>query len=187
MSAVRKTPPSPETLTFEDYLVWEEDQEERHEFINGRVMAMAGASDAHELVAVNLLVAIHNHLRGKGCRAYKGDMKLRYRAGQVDLSYYPDVMVVCDPTDDHASYKEKPAFLAEVMSRFKTDHFEKLFIYQQIGTLEEYLVLSQNAEEPAAWIYRRAEDWKMPEPISAGEITLASLGLSLTLEELYRS
>jgi Uma2 family endonuclease len=73
------------------------------------------------------------------------------------------------------------------MSRFKTDHFEKLSIYQQIGTLEEYLVLSQNPEEPAAWLYRRAEGWKMPAPVTAGEITLASLGLNLTLEELYRS
>jgi Uma2 family endonuclease len=187
MSAVLKTPLRPEPLTFEDYLVWEEDQEERHEFINGRVLAMAGASDAHELAALNLAALLVSHLRGKGCRAYKGDMKLRYRAGQVDLSYYPDVMVVCDPTDDHASYKEKPAFLAEVMFRFKTDHFEKLFIYQQIGTLEEYLVLSQNPEEPAAWLYRRAEGWKMPAPVTAGEITLASLGLNLTLEELYRS
>ena len=187
MSAVPTTPPHPEPLTFEDYLIWEEDQEERHEFINGRVLAMAGASDAHELVSLNLAALLLAHLRGKGCRAYKGDMKLRYRAGQVDLSYYPDVMVVCDPADDHPHYKEKPVFLAEVMSRFKTDHFEKLFIYQLIRTLEDYLVLSQNAEEPAAWLYRRADGWKMPEPITAGEISLASLGLSLTLEELYRA
>lgn len=73
------------------------------------------------------------------------------------------------------------------MSRFKTDHFEKLFICQQIGTLGEYPELSRNSDEPAAWLYRRADGWKMPEPITAGGISLASPGPSLTLGELYRA
>jgi len=187
MSVLLKTQTLPESFSFEDYIDWEAEQEERHEFVNGSVVAMAGASDAHELVAGNLFAFIHAHVRGKGCRVYKGDMKLRYRAGQVDLSYYPDVMVVCDPADGHSSHKEHPTLLAEVMTRFKTDHFEKLFIYQQIESLEEYLVLSQNPEEPAAWLYRRSDGWKMPEPIKVGEIELASLDLRISLEELYRS
>lgn len=177
----------PEPMSFEEYLLWEEMQEERHEYVNGQVVAMAGASDPHELVAGNLFAYIHGHIRGKGCRVYKGDMKLRYRVGEVDLSYYPDVMVVCDPADAHSAYKERPKLLAEVMTRFKTDHFEKLFVYQQIESLEEYLVLSQDAEQPAAWVYRRADGWKMPEAIRSGDVALASLGLSLTLGELYRS
>ena len=187
MSASATLLPSPEAMTFEEYLVWEEEQEERHEYVNGQVQAMAGASDSHELVAGNLAVAIHGHLRGKGCRVYKGGMKLRYRAGSIDLSYYPDVMVTCDPADSHPTYKERPKFLAEVMTRFKQDHFEKRFIYQQIGSLEEYLVVGQDAAEPAAWVYRRENGWTMPEPIVSGEIELASLGLRLSLEELYRS
>ncbi len=174
-------------MTFEEYLVWEEEQEERHEYINGQVQAMAGASDSHELVSGNLFAAIHNHLRGKGCRVYKGDMKLRYRAGSVDLSYYPDVMVTCDPADSHPSYKARPKFLAEVMTRFKQDHFEKLFIYQQIESLEEYLIVGQDSAEPVAWLYRRETGWTMPEPIASGEIELASLDLRLSLEDLHRS
>jgi len=187
MQTALDSPPLAEPLSFEDYLLWEEEQEERHEFINGRVLAMAGASDPHELVALNLAAALLARLRSKGCRVYKGDMKLRYRAGQVDLSYYPDVMVVCDPADSHAVYKERPKLLAEVMTRFKTDHFEKLFIYEQIESLEEYLVLSQDAGQPAAWVYRRAEGCQMPEAIQAGEVELSSLGVRLSLEELYRS
>jgi Uma2 family endonuclease len=174
-------------MSFEEYLLWEDAQEERHEYVNGQVVAMAGASDPHELVALNLAAALLGHIRGKGCRVYKGDMKLRYRAGEVDLSYYPDVMVVCDPADAHGAYKERPKLLAEVMTRFKTDHFEKLFVYKQIESLEEYLVLSQDADQPAAWIYRRADEWKMPEAIRSGAVELSSIGLSLTPEELYRS
>ena len=79
-------------ISFENYLEGEKETEERHEYINGDVIAMAGASDDHELVAMNLAAEIHGHLRGKGCRVYKGDMKLRFQADQIDLTYYPDVM-----------------------------------------------------------------------------------------------
>jgi len=176
---------TPPIMTFEDYLLWEQDQEERHEFINGQIVAMAGASDPHELVALNLTAAVHGHLRGKGCRVYKGDMRLRFQAGAVDLTYYPDVMVTCDPADTHPVYKVHPKLLAEVMTRFKQDHFEKLFIYQQIASLEEYLILDQDPATPQAWVYRRENHWIMPEPITSGEITLTSIDLSLRLEDLY--
>lgn len=85
MATARKRSGESRRRSFEEFLVWEEGQEERHEFINGWAVVMAGASDNHELVAGNLFAALHNHLRGKGCRVYKGDMKLRFRAGAVDL------------------------------------------------------------------------------------------------------
>jgi Uma2 family endonuclease len=177
--------PAPDS--FEAFLEWEEQQDERHEYVNGQVIAMTGASENHETVAGNLFAALHAHLRGKGCKTFKGDMKLRFQAGSVDLSYYPDVMVVCDPADSHTHYKERPKLLAEVMTRFKQDHFEKLFIYQQIESLEEYLIVSQDPAEPRAWVYRRADGWAMPEPIVAGEIELASLDLRIPLADLYLS
>ncbi len=175
-------------LTFEEYLVSEHEAEERHEFVNGEVIAMAGASDAHELVAMNVAAAIHGHIRGKGCRVFKGDMKLRFQAGEsIDLAYYPDVMVTCDPADDHAHYKLRPKLVVEVMTRFKQDHFEKLFIYQQIESLEEYLVIGQDPEEPQAWVYRRDLEWKMPKAITEGDIHLPSIDLTLPLGEMYRA
>ena len=177
--------PTPDS--FETFLDWEDLQEERHDFVNGQVTAMAGASENHETVALNLAAALLAHLRGKGCKVFKGDMKLRFRAGSVDISYYPDIMVACDPADTHSHYKERPKLLAEVMTRFQQDHFEKLFIYQQIASLEEYLIVSQDPTEPRAWVYRRADGWAMPEPIVAGEIALASLGLRLPLADLYLS
>ena len=171
--------------SFEEYLAREEHAEERHEYINGEVVAMAGASDNHELVAGNAFGEIRNHLRGKGCRVYKGDMKLRFRAANVDLGYYPDVMVVCDPKDTHSHYKERPTLLVEVMTSYKNDHLEKLFIYQQIETLKEYLVIDQNPETPRAWIYRCSENWAMPAPVESGEIRLDSIDLTLDLADLY--
>lgn len=187
MSAASGPTGNPGEMTFEEFLAWEEEQEEKHEFASGRVFAMAGASDNHELVAGNLFAALLFHLRGKGCRVYKSDMKARVRLGRVELSYYPDVMVVCDPADDHPSYKERPKLLAEVMSDFKQDQIEKLFIYQQIEALEEYLVVEPAPDAPRAWVYRRAEGWKPPEPISGGEVALLSVGLRLDLAELFQT
>ena len=94
---------------------------------------------------------------------------------------------VCDPEDKHSHYKERPQLLIEVMSRFKTDHLEKLFIYQQIESVEEYLIVDQDPEEKQAWVYRRNENWEMPAPIKEGEIVLESIGLTLQLSDLYQS
>ena len=189
MSAARQLQPAPapKVFTFEEYLLWEEAQEERHEYLNGTVVDMAGASEDHEIVAGNLFAEILMHLRGKGCRVFKGGMKLRIKAGSVDLSYYPDVMVVCDPADDLPACKERPRLIAEVMTSFRQDHFEKMFVYQQIESLEEYLIISQDAAKPEAWIYRRDAGWAMPDPITSGDIELASIGLRLSLETLYAS
>lgn len=177
--------PIPSADSFESFLEWEELQEERHEYVNGQVTAMAGASENHETVAGNLFASLLGHLRGKGYKVFKGDMKLRFQAGSVDLSYYPDVMVVCDPADRHSHYKERPKLLAEVMTRFKQDHFEKLFIYQQIEILEEYLIVSQDPADQRAWVYRRADGWVMPEPITGGGVELASIDLRIPLADLY--
>ncbi|MFT5466613.1 MAG: Uma2 family endonuclease [Verrucomicrobiales bacterium] len=174
-----------EFISFEDYLVGEEEAEERHEYCNGDVEMMAGASDNHELVAGNIFAAIHGHFRGKGCRVYKGDMKLRFKTPLVDLGYYPDLMVVCDPKDDQTHYKERPKLIIEVMSRMQSDLAEKLFIYQQIESVEEYLVLDQSPEEPKAWLYGRGQEWKIKAPITGGSIDLASIDFSFDLADLY--
>lgn len=177
----------PDRVSFEEYLLGEQQAETRHEFINGEVVAMAGASDNHEMVAGELFFRILGHLRGKGCRTYKGDMKLRFQAGHLDLGYYPDVMVTCDPEDKHSYHKTCPKLLVEVMSSFKQDHLEKLFIYMQIESLEEYLIVDQDPEKPRAWLYKRSENWEMPEAVTSGEIHLASIGLTLTLADLYKA
>jgi Uma2 family endonuclease len=169
----------------EEYLRLEEAADEKHEYADGRIVAMAGASDNHELAAMNLSGALLQHLRGKGCRVYKSDMKLRLELHRADLFYYPDVMVVCDPADTHETYKTRPRVLAEVMTEFKKDHMEKLFAYQQIPSLEEYLVVDQVPAHPRAWIYRRASGWNQEQVAPDGAITLTSLDFSIPLASLY--
>lgn len=177
--------PAPEVISFGEYLEREKHAGERHEFVDGRMFAMAGASENHEIVAGNLFVSLHQHLAGDPCRVFKGDMKLKITLQERDLVYYPDIMITCDSADKEPLFKTSPKVLIEVMSDYKTDHVEKLFAYQQIPSLEEYLVLNQDPGRRQAWLYRRAKSWVQEEGAPDGVIELASVKFSMKLEEAY--
>ncbi|MEM1295828.1 MAG: Uma2 family endonuclease [Verrucomicrobiota bacterium] len=174
-----------ETISIADYLDGEPVSLERHEYANGQVFAMAGASEDHETVALNLSAALLMHSKGKGCRVFKGDMKLRLSLNETDLFYYPDIMVTCDPRDSDPIYKKHPKVLVEVMSDYNKDHVEKLFAYQQIETLEEYLIIDQDPAEQKAWLYRRESNWAKEEGAPDGLVTLSTLDFSVPLADLY--
>ena len=123
-------------ISFSEYATGETVAEERHEYVDGKGFAVAGAGENHEIVASNLFAAIHQHMKGKGCRVFKGDMKLKIALHRRDLGYYPDIMVTCDPKDTDQNFKTSPKLLIEVMSNYRIDHVKKLFAYQQIPALE---------------------------------------------------
>ncbi len=175
-------------FTEEEFLATEPDRFQRHEFFDGQIRAMAGASENHENMALGLSARIWLHLKGKVCRPYKGDMKLRV-SGKYQNSplvfYYPDLMVVCDAEDTNADYKTKPKLVIEVLSSDRgRDLVEKLAIYKDIDSLEEYVVIGQNPERPEVYLFRRRADFE-PEILHEGEFTLESIGLKLELADLY--
>ena len=175
-------------LTEEEYLATEPERLERHEFIDGQIRGMAGASDSHEGVSLLLASKLLLHLRGKQCRVYKGDMKLRVQQitqARKVVIYYPDVMVVCDPTDNGSDFKTKPRLIIEVLSNDKgRDLIEKLAVYREIETLEEYFVISQHKQRPEITAFRRSTGFE-PEILLDGAFTVESIGLPLTVKELY--
>ena len=175
-----------EYLTVEAYLEGERHSEVRHEYFDGEVFAMAGASQEHELVALNLAAALHSHLKAKPCRVFKDGMKLRLQAMGRDLFYYPDIMVACDPADAHRYYREKPKLLIEVLSENENkDLIEKFFAYQRLASLEEYVVVTPDPARPEVRIFRRAEGWEPGKIHHEGEFTLHSVGLTLKVSDLY--
>jgi Uma2 family endonuclease len=89
-----------DAISAEEYLEGEKISPVRHWYLQGEVYAMAGATDAHELIAGNLYAMLRNHLRGSGRRGYIGGMKARIEA--LDVFHYPDVMVTCDEQDNGA-------------------------------------------------------------------------------------
>ena len=177
---------SPPFLTVEEYLEGEQHSEVRHEYFDGRAFAMAGASDTHELIAMNLATALHVHLKGKPCQVFKDGMKLRLHVLSKELFYYPDIMVACDPTDAHRFFREKPRLILEVLSEDENkDLVEKYFAYQRIPSLEEYVVVSQDKARPEVRIFRRAEGWEPGETHHQGEFTLRSFSLTLKVGDVY--
>ena len=109
MTALKK---SDVLVTPEEYLEGELLSEVRHEYVAGRVFAMAGASDDHNRISLNIAASLHAQLRGKPCEAFFNDMKAKV----APAFYYPDVMVVCDPADNHRYFRERPSVVFEVSS-----------------------------------------------------------------------
>lgn len=176
----------PDPISVDDYLEGERHSEIKHEYSGGVVTAMAGASKKHELVAGNLFASIHAQLRGKGCRTFKSDMKVRAEVVGEDIFYYPDVMVACDPGDQDPYFVRKPKLIIEVLSdNVSRDRIEKFLVYQRIPSLEEYVVVSQHPERAEVTIFRRENGWEPGELHRTGPFTLQSIGLTLTVEDLY--
>lgn len=172
-------------LTPEEYIESEKHSEIRHEYFDGTIYAMSGASEEHELLAMQLSFLLMQHLQGKPCRVYKDGMKVKLKVKSKVLFYYPDVMVVCDPSDKNSYFRVNPKLIIEVLSRDKgKDLVEKLEGYKTVSALEEYLVFSQNPDRPEVNIFRRSAGWE-PEVLTEGEFTLQSVGLTLNLAELY--
>lgn len=169
-------------LTVEEYLRLEETARVKSEYVDGHVRAMAGASDEHNGIAVNLVLALGPAARARGCRVYASDMKLRTSAGRF---YYPDVMVVCEPEGDRF-YKTRPCLVFEVLSPSteKEDRIEKLAAYLKLEALELYVLVDQDSRrietytrEGDRWVYRVLE--------GGGELELPCLGGRLGLDEVY--
>jgi Uma2 family endonuclease len=175
-----------EFISVDDYLAGEETSEIKHEYVGGVVYAMAGASKEHNLIALNIYAALRHGLRGGPCRAFVSDIKVRLEALHDEVFYYPDVMVACDPRDTHRLFACYPRILVEVSSPSteRLDRREKRWAYQNIETLEEYLIVSQERLE--ATVFRRAENW-VPEVFTGQDetVSLKSIGLALPLSTIY--
>jgi len=175
-------------LSEEDYLESEKVAKAKHEYVAGEVFAMAGASKAHVVIAGNLFVLLRMHLRGKPCRAFISDMKVH--AATSTAYYYPDVVVTCSPSDLAADapayYVKAPALIVEVLSEStgRIDRREKLLAYQQIDSLEHYLLVDQDTVEVEH--YHRTDAGWVRDILSAGDqLALPMLDLTLGVDQIY--
>jgi Uma2 family endonuclease len=170
-----------------DYLRGEETAASKHEFVGGEIYAMAGASERHNRIALNIAFHLRSATRGKPCRAFMADMKLRLAGGTT--YYYPDAMLVCDPDDGHPIYKQSPCFIAEVLSpaTATVDVREKWTAYRGLASLRYYLLV--DSERLWAKVFFRDEHdaWFEQELSAEDRVDVACDGtrLTLTLDDLY--
>jgi Uma2 family endonuclease len=179
------TPETEGFVTVDEYLEGELHSEVRHEYIGGQVYAMSGGSEAHNMLSGNLYSALREHFRGKPCKVFMADMKLRLSIAEDDIFYYPDVLVTCDSSDDAKYYKTKPSVLVEVLSPSteRLDRREKFLSYQRLPSLEEYVLIDQ--EQMRVTLFRKTNEWR-PEHLKVGDrLVLPSVDFEQTLADLY--
>jgi Uma2 family endonuclease len=170
-----------------DYLRLEETATVKHELVGGEIYAMAGASERHNRIAGNIFFHLRSATRGKPCRAFMADMKLRLATSAT--YYYPDAMLVCDPADDHPIYKQSPCFIAEVLSpaTASVDVREKWAAYRGLPGLRYYLLV----DSERLWakvFFRDAHDAWFEQELSADDridVACDATRLTLTLDDLY--
>jgi Uma2 family endonuclease len=175
--------------TVDDYFTIEAMSEVKHEFYNGEIFAMAGASAAHNDITANVLARLRIALRRQGCRAYGSDFRVQTPAG---LLTYPDVSVFCGPLafvrgrDDTAT---NPALLVEVLSDATRDYDrgEKLSLYRSIPSLREYLLVEQAAVRVEHWVRGHGSRWTAASFERLDDLVrLVSVPVTLRVSEVYR-
>ncbi len=180
-------PRTADWISPDDYLEGERLAEVRHEYVDGRVYVMAGASDDHNRIAGNIFAELRERLRGHRCEPFINDMKVKIPPAFADVYYYPDVLVACDPTDNARFFRERPTVIIEVLSTEteRTDRREKAIAYRQIPTVEAYVLVEQ--ERMAATILRRTEPgWRSDVIEGRGSILkLLGIGVEIPLERIY--
>ncbi len=169
------------------YLRLEATAPHKSEYVDGVLRSMAGAINRHNLIATNVSGILFGQLRGKPCRAYNSDTKIRIRRRESTWFYYPDASVICLPNEPTDAYQDRPVIVLEVLSRSTrgTDLDEKLSHYLSIPSLEYFLALEQTA--PQAILMRRVDKGFLRETYEGLDsvIHLPEIGCHLSLGEVY--
>ena len=176
-------------LGVEEYLQLEESSEIRHEYLGGQIFAMSGGSKEHNLIAGNIYSRLRSHLRGSSCSVFMADMKVRIELANKakDIFYYPDVVITCDSQDKDRFFLNYPCLIIEVLSPSTetTDRREKLVNYQNLESLQEYVLVSQEAIKIEVYRQNTQENWLLEMLGKDDELRLDSIGLTLTMAESY--
>jgi Uma2 family endonuclease len=191
MIALKENSPK---LTPEEYFAWEEQQLERHEYIDGEVYAMSGGTINHGDIAENFLALLKAHLRGSGCKTLNSDC----RASIVESTkyVYPDISVTCEDRDKTTTqYITYPCLIVEVLSP-TTEAYDspsetlcergnKFKMYRRNPSLKEYVLVSVDTINIELFRKTETGDWRIINYQSGDEVELKSVGLTCQIEQIY--
>jgi Uma2 family endonuclease len=168
-------------ISEDDYLQGERVADSKHEYLDGEVYAMAGASENHNLLALNIASELRSKLKGSSCRTFIADMKVKAE----HAFFYPDVMVVCERDDANEFYKQAPVIIVEVLSKAtrKFDQTLKRQRYQALPSLEEYVLIEQDKGEIE--VFRRRDGWQASYYYLGDEIHFYSLDVTVAVADIY--
>ena len=173
----------------EEYVALEQKLGVKHEYHAGQVFAMAGASEPHARIQMNLAYRLTGALMDSPCSAYPSDFRVVIEA--ADMATYPDLSIVCGKVERAKAFKHScinPTVLIEVLSPSteRYDRGAKFEQYRKLESLREYVLISQDAMavdlfrlENGRWVFHqmRGED---------AMLSLASAGIEILLRDIYR-
>jgi len=174
------------------FLQWERTQDYKHEYVNGDIVAMAGASANHNTLLANLIITIGSYLKGKTCRIYPSDLRIFVKS--KESFFYPDATIVCgelEMTDEFDSVKDtvkNPSVIFEILSP-STENYDlgkKFFFYMQIASLKEYIII--DSTQMHIRIGRRQPDnsWKYEEVSDKNaQLNIQTIQHQILLNEIY--
>jgi Uma2 family endonuclease len=173
-------------FTPEEYFAWEEQQLERHEYINGEVYAMSGGTINHSDIAGNFLSLLKVHMRGSGCKTLNSGARVNILA--LSHYVYPDVSVTCDERDKTTTqYITYPCLVIEVLasSPETQDRSNKFKLYRRNPSLQEYVWV--DVETMAIEVFRKtdSESWQIIDYEPGSMVELASVKLTFPIEQVY--
>ncbi len=186
MTALR----NPGFISIDDYLAGEQVSETKHEYLGGIVHAMSGGTRNHSAIATNATTSLQVQLRGKKCRPFNSDLKVRLDLPDHTRFYYPDAQVVCQNSSGDTLYEGHPVVILEVLSPStrRADLGEKRDAYLTLPSLR-VLILAE-ADQPYVLVHRRRKDGGFAtEEYAALDcvIPLPEIDAVLALAELYEA
>jgi len=176
-------------LTPEEYLEIERQAEIRSEYYQGEMFAMAGGSEAHNILVDNLVVAFRLKLRGGSCRSYSRDMRVQVSA--TGFYTYPDLVVVCGERkflDEKRDTLLNPNLIVEVLSPTTEayDRGRKFSHYRALESLQEYVLVSQDRIQVECFKRQSAGQWLLTAASSLEDaVCLDSVGCTIPLTDIY--
>ncbi|NOY94511.1 MAG: Uma2 family endonuclease [Deltaproteobacteria bacterium] len=174
--------------SYADYLALEAESDEKHEYIDGLILAMSGGTLEHGRLAMAAGHLLTRLLEGKPCRVFSSDARVRVES--TNRSTYPDVSVVCGEleraSDDHEAIAN-PLLLVEVLSESteRSDRGEKFAHYRRLESLSDYVLISQS-ERRVECFHRTDAGWMLTEAGAGERLHLASIEGELDVDALYK-
>lgn len=173
-------------LSPEAYLEWEERQQERYEYVDGKVLARVNDTLPHSSITVNFAALLKSYLRGSSYRIPSCTAKV----GRVNrrMFLYPDVILTCDDRDRTAlKFVQYPCLIAEVLSPITEayDRGSKFAQYRQIDSLKEYVLISSDSINVEIFRLNQNNKWELTPCTKGDEIHLTSVDLKFPIDLLY--
>ena len=179
----------PPRTSVDEYLAFEDASDTKHEFVNGEIVAMSGASIVHNLIAANVTRALGNALRDRPCVVLTSDQRVHITA--TDLFAYPDVTVVCGRVERHPKNDRtltNPTLVVEVLSDSTEayDRGAKLLHYQVLPSLQDYVLVSTREKRVDHYHRESANEWHLTvHTAEDAALGLTGIGAKVAMAEIY--